>query len=317
MLGLAATLKCIAAALALAMLALGVVRGGASLLVLAIISPMEAMTWEAKWPLQHQEDTQYATVRIYAQGSRVMFGIGPSCESLFDRATCTALGPYALLLSEAISTRAPGRALIVGGAGNALALELESRGWSVTVCEIDERIAQLSDKYFGAMKGRWAIGDGRAVLRSCGRSEFDYVVLDAFAGPGIIPDHLSSQEFLGEVSRVLKPDGLCAMNTICVVGGSESELFVSYAATMRSVFPFVTYAPVTDVSNRSRSYQNVLLFGRSDQGELSVRARVVGQVGGTVLTDDCSNASELAARLQAIHWSGYPIGRHAASAHGM
>jgi spermidine synthase len=56
-------------------------------------------------------------------------------------------------------------------------------------------------------------GDARLGIRREADDAYDVVVGDAFAGLSI-PWHLTTREFVGEVRRVLRPDGLYALNVI-------------------------------------------------------------------------------------------------------
>ncbi|HEX2086839.1 MAG TPA: fused MFS/spermidine synthase, partial [Solirubrobacteraceae bacterium] len=64
----------------------------------------------------------------------------------------------------------------------------------------------------------------------------DLVVGDAFGGRAV-PWHLTTREFLRDVRRVLRDDGVYAMN---VIDGGELRFGRAVAATLRDVFEHVT-----------------------------------------------------------------------------
>jgi hypothetical protein len=57
------------------------------------------------------------------------------------------------------------------------------------------------------------VGDARVTLRSEGTDSADLVVGDAFGGVAV-PWHLTTVEFAEDIRRVLRPDGLYALNVI-------------------------------------------------------------------------------------------------------
>jgi spermidine synthase len=77
--------------------------------------------------------------------------------------------------------------------------------------------------------------DARAGLAALPRDSADVVLTDVFAGART-PAHLTTVEFQAEVRRVLRPDGVCAVN---VADGPPLRFARGQVATLRAVFPHV------------------------------------------------------------------------------
>ena len=76
------------------------------------------------------------------------------------------------------------------------------------------------------------VGDARVSLRDLGTGSADVVVGDAFTGRAV-PWHLTTREFNEDIARVLKPDGLYAMN---IVDNGEFGFLRAAIATLDEVF---------------------------------------------------------------------------------
>ena len=131
----------------------------------------------------------------------------------------------------------PLEAVFVGGGGFTLPRYVaETRpGSSSRVLEVDTALIELARTRLGVETGpalRVVAGDARVTLREQPGESADLVVGDAFGGRSI-PWHLATQEFVAEVQRVLRPDGLYALN---VIDFGALGLLHAEAATLLSRF---------------------------------------------------------------------------------
>ncbi len=106
------------------------------------------------------------------------------------------------------------------------------------VLELDPRILEIAHAELGftASDGiEVRLGDARQSIRALPSAAFDLVFGDAFGGLAV-PWHLTTAEFLDEVTRVLRPGGAYVMN---VIDGPRLEFVRAMTATAASRFPHV------------------------------------------------------------------------------
>jgi spermidine synthase len=91
------------------------------------------------------------------------------------------------------------------------------------------------------------LGDGRALLTGRPARSADVVVTDAFSGP-VVPGHLTTIEYQGDVRRVLRAGGVHVMNVIDAPPGRPAR---RQAATLLEAFAeVVLIAPRAVVAGR-------------------------------------------------------------------
>jgi spermidine synthase len=96
--------------------------------------------------------------------------------------------------------------------------------------------------------------DGRAGVAALADASADVVVLDAFHG-GRVPGELTTLEFLTDVARVLRPDGVFLAN---VADGPPVTYTRRVLATVRAVLPH-TLVIAEPAVRKGRRYGNVVL----------------------------------------------------------
>jgi len=151
---------------------------------------------------------------------------------------------YARAIAAAIDVQAPaGQPLAVlhigGGAMTLPRYLLETRPMGVNrvvevdpgVVSVDRDLLELPDD----ARLQVTVGDGRVALALSARNEADVVVGDAFGGVAV-PWHLTTREAVGEVSRVLRPGGLYALN---VIDHAPLDFARAELATVAAVFEHV------------------------------------------------------------------------------
>jgi spermidine synthase len=109
----------------------------------------------------------------------------------------------------------------------------------IDVVEIDPAVVRVAAQYFGFTAGdktRVIETDGRVYVKRAlrGTQRYDLIMLDAFDHE-YIPEHLLTQEFLGEVKSLLAPGGVLAANTFSSSGLYEHES-VTYAKVFENFF---------------------------------------------------------------------------------
>ncbi len=151
------------------------------------------------------------------------------------------LTEYFARIENIVDALRPGRqpitALHVGGGGFAYPgyLATARPGTRSTVLELDPEVVEVAREELGLRTGpdlRVRTGDARMSILDEPSGAYDLVVGDAFASRSV-PWHLTTSEFLAEVRRVLRPDGVYALN---LIDGGELRFLRAELATLEEVF---------------------------------------------------------------------------------
>ncbi|MGA8977527.1 MAG: fused MFS/spermidine synthase [Pedococcus sp.] len=112
--------------------------------------------------------------------------------------------------------------------------------------------------------------DGRSGLRQLADGSADLVVVDAYAD-GRVPAELTSGQWFADVSRVLRPDGLLAMNT---ADEPHRRHLARLHATIASVLPH-TAAIATSEVRKGRRFGNTVVVASAAPLPITALARRV------------------------------------------
>ncbi len=193
-------------------------------------------------------DTVYycASVRTDAAGPGVRVLVLDDLDhSAVDLADPTYLRfSYTQRFADAIDSTfpagAPVDAVHVGGGGFTMPRWLAATrpGSASTVLEVDQGVVELGRKELGVAGIPGVdvrIGDARSLLRAVPDASADVVVGDAF-GARTVPWHLATAEFVTDVHRVLRSDGVYVLN---VIDRDPWGLLAAEVATVAHKFPYV------------------------------------------------------------------------------
>jgi MFS family permease len=171
---------------------------------------------------------------------------------------------YVNWISDAIKAiRRPGMpldAVFVGGGGFTLPRWLEATrpGSHSNVLEVDGKLVEFDRHRFGLRTSadlRATTGDARVTIRHQPTGSADVIVGDAFSGL-TVPWQMMTTEWLHEVRRVLRPNGLYAIN---VIDEPPLHLLRAEAATLLQAFTKV--GMITFVGEHGRPHGgNAVLF---------------------------------------------------------
>lgn len=153
---------------------------------------------------------------------------------------------YLKTVVDIINTHAeagPLTVVAVGGGGFTLPgyVSATRPGSNNIVLEIDRGLVEIGQNHLALRDDvDVVIADARQSIRDIADNSVDVVVGDAFSGYSV-PWHLTTVEFLTEISRVLTGQGLYAMN---VIDFDNLRFVRSAAATMGKVFDnVIVFAP--------------------------------------------------------------------------
>ncbi|MGB3685642.1 MAG: fused MFS/spermidine synthase [Ornithinimicrobium sp.] len=183
---------------------------------------------------------------------------------------------YVQHMAMALDVLAPGRLRVthVGGAGLSLPRYVEHTrpGSAQIVLEPDVELTAAVRKKV-PLPRRHAIRvraiDGLAGVSALRDASADVIVVDAFEG-GRVPGELLGSAFTEQVSRVLVPGGLLALNTCDEPGLQHARAVV---ATLAAVFPQVGLIALNEVLNRRRFGNLVVLASHQTLHESALLRR--------------------------------------------
>jgi spermidine synthase len=144
------------------------------------------------------------------------------------------------------------RTLHIGGGGFTFPryLDVIRPDSSNLVLEIDGVLLDLARSDLGLVTSdrlEVRIGDARTAVRGLPDADLDLVIGDAFGGLAV-PWHLTTREFVTDVARVLRPEGVYALN---VIDRPPNRFVKAEVATIAAVFAHVgVIAPTSYLSDR-------------------------------------------------------------------
>lgn len=118
--------------------------------------------------------------------------------------------------------------LLLGLGGGSIVKRLHEKGFSVDVCELDKRIAEIAKHYFYIDPNTSiAVDDARHFIKTCKRT-YDVIIFDTFKGEDP-PNHVFTLESLEETKKLLNPGGIIFVNSMGYIDGQLGK-------AMRSIY---------------------------------------------------------------------------------
>jgi spermidine synthase len=272
-------------------------------LTLAQYSPCEAET--AYHCVQVEVDPEHPTAE--------MLLLDRGINSAVDMHDPRYLGfPYELWVGEAIAAigrpGTPLDAVFVGGGAFTLPRWLQATrpGSRSDTLEVDSELVAFDRRRLGLRTSpdlRATVGDARLTLQDEPSGSADVIVGDAFSSR-TVPWQLMTTEWLHDVRRVLKPDGVYALNMIDI---RPLRLLRAEAATLLATFANVRLVTIAGEDGRVYGGNEVLLASNgplprehgppADGASPYDRAAIVRLVAGAApLRDDYAPVDQLETR---------------------
>jgi len=153
--------------------------------------------------------------------------------------------------------------LIIGGGGGVVPTTFRRSypDLTIDVVEIDPAVMDVAQEWFGLTASdqlRLHVQDGRMFVHNATQL-YDIILLDAYTAGGRIPFHLTTREFLDDVRRHLRPDGVVLMNVISPLGGPRNRLIRSEYKTFREVFGVEHVYVFPKLPELAETVQNIML----------------------------------------------------------
>ncbi|KAJ1905958.1 hypothetical protein LPJ81_001629 [Coemansia sp. IMI 209127] len=183
----------------------------------------------------HWNETRESIFGIfyYADAVRLVRGRKSNPEAKRDAASRSHSLPTQALVGDGSE-----RALQIGLGIGVSASSLHHQNVRVDVVEIDPEVHRAAVAFFDLPRNLNAVHltDGRRFIDEAQTHTYDYVIHDVFTG-GSVPASLFSQSAIAQVLRILKPDGVLAMNYVGVPSDSRALAHITF--TLRSAFTYV------------------------------------------------------------------------------
>lgn len=129
--------------------------------------------------------------------------------------------------------------LVIGGVAYTFPRDLKTKypQANIDVVEIDPKMTESAQRYFGLSTnpGFDIIHEDARVFLKKSTKKYDAIFIDAFLGV-TPPFHLTTKEFMSDIKRSLKSDGLVLLNLISSVVGERSGMLAWQYNTLKSVF---------------------------------------------------------------------------------
>ncbi|EGF81420.1 hypothetical protein BATDEDRAFT_23830 [Batrachochytrium dendrobatidis JAM81] len=152
-------------------------------------------------------------------------------------------------------------------------------GIAVDIVELDPVVYDYAKSYFNLSTSCLAhIGDGRHFIDHVATpASYDYVLHDVFTG-GVVPGNLFTIEAVTAIKRILKPNGIMALNYVGSIQGNATQAVL---ATLLAVFPHIQgYVESREAMEVSDAMYNMVLFASQTPIEFSEATAQDMQVGG-------------------------------------
>ncbi|CAG8699977.1 8411_t:CDS:2, partial [Cetraspora pellucida] len=155
------------------------------------------------------------------------------------------------------------RALQIGLGIGVLTASLQAHNVELDVVELDPVVYDFAINYFNLKREhKIYLQDGRKFINNAEAQTYDYVLHDVFTG-GSVPSALFSIEALEQIKRILKANGVLALNFVSSEQWPHAESLALVANTIKAVFPYVKCFR-EGPREGSVPFQNMVFFASSN-----------------------------------------------------
>lgn len=238
--------------------------------VIAVILGLSTLYWQSNnTEIYYHTENEYGPIWVYdSKDIRCMSFFEPpapiiqSCMSLSNKKA--VLFDYAqMFLSTLFIKEDPRKILIIGLGGATIqkALNILVPNAKIYTVEINPDIPTIVKKYFGYefnYTNRIFVEDGVQYVKNSPPNRYDLVLIDAFSRE-YIPEGFLTHEFMSNVKKTLKTNGLVAINTFISSKKSdfESELFKDTFGKYYNLKKANSRVMVAQANNKLPEYQEI------------------------------------------------------------
>lgn len=204
--------------------------------------------------------------------------------------------PYIKTITENLSATSGKNALVLGLGGGTISNELIEKNYSVDVCELDERIYEVAQRYFSlSNKCNVYIDDARHYINTC-KKKYDVIIMDMFRGEEN-PAHCFTTESFNTLKSILNKNGKLIINANGFYDNEAGLGFLSIIHTLNNC----GYNIRIETTENEQSLSNQVVFASPDytNNEILIKRitekdfATLSTKGAKLLTDDCSGLDKL------------------------
>ncbi|MCY7347905.1 MAG: fused MFS/spermidine synthase [Pyrinomonadaceae bacterium] len=167
--------------------------------------------------------------------------------------------------------------LLIGGAGYTFPRDYLSKypTAKIDVVEIDPQMTEIAKKFFNLQENpRLNIihQDGRVFLNQSEADKYDVVLMDAFGSLFSVPFQLTTLEAIGQISRVLKDDGVIIFNLGGAIHGDSAKFLQAELKTYGQIFPQVHLFKI-NADYTDEQLQNLIIIARKNKNTALLTSR--------------------------------------------
>lgn len=208
-------------------------------------------------------------------------------------------------IDAAYPPKKPLDVVFVGGGGFTMPRWLEATrpGSKSVTLEVDGDLVDLDEEKLGLEPSpdlQVRVGDARVTMLDIPDDSADVVVGDAFSG-FTVPWHLTTEEWIDEVKRVLRPNGIYTLN---MIDEPPLDLIRAEAATLLRKFEYIRLMTFTDRADQPVGGNIVMVasdrplpkkFGPEGEGAFNFDQSFVEQMAASAdpLRDDYAPVDQL------------------------
>jgi spermidine synthase len=208
-------------------------------------------------------------------------------------------------IDAAYAPKKPLDVVFVGGGGFTMPRWLEATrpGSKSITLEVDGDLVDLDEEKLGLEPSpdlQVRVGDARVTMLDIPDDSADVVVGDAFSG-FTVPWHLTTEEWIDEVKRVLRPNGIYALN---MIDEGPMDLIRAEAATLLKKFEHIRLMTFSDRADQPVGGNIVIVasdrplpkkFGPEGKGAFNYDQEFVEQlaISADTLRDDYAPVDQL------------------------
>lgn len=133
------------------------------------------------------------------------------------------------------------KALLIGMGGGSIAMELKKMGFQTDIVELDRRVPEVAEEYFGFDPGgaNIFIDDGRHFIQSA-KKKYDLIIIDVLNGEAQ-PSYMFSEQAFAALKKIMTPDALLLINNQGYLHGPHGKGARSIFKTLIRAGFFVRY----------------------------------------------------------------------------